>query len=97
MERPPQHVTDSLGQTQLRTIFEPLGWTVNKIEHDYGVDFDVEVFRDFKSTGISFKIQLKSSDSTVYSANGDFIPQELKLRNAEYLCREVRGQVILVQ
>lgn len=96
MERPPQHVTDSLGQTQLRTILEPLGWTVNKIEHDYGVDFDVEVFRDFKSTGISFKIQLKSSDNTVYSANGDFIPQELKLRSAEYLCREVRGQVILV-
>jgi len=85
-----------LGQTQLRTILEPLGWTVNKVEHDYGVDFDVEIFRDFKSTGVTFKIQLKSSDSTVYSANRDFIPQELKIRNAEYLCREVRGPVILV-
>jgi hypothetical protein len=80
----------------LRTVLEPFGWAVNKIEHDYGVDFEVEVFRDFKSTGISFKIQLKSSDSTAYSASQDFISQEMDVRSAEYLCREVRGPVILV-
>lgn len=96
MQRPPQHITDSLGQTQLRAIIEPLGWAVNKIEHDYGVDFDVEVFHDFRSTGISFKIQLKSSDSTRYSAGQEFISQEMNPRSAEYLCREVRCAVILV-
>jgi hypothetical protein len=96
MERPPQHVTDSLGQTQLRLIFEPLGWTVNRVEHDYGLDFDIEIFRDFRSTGVFFKLQLKSSDSTIYSANADFVSQELMVRNAQYLCREVRSQVIVV-
>ena len=96
MERPPQHITDSLGQTQMRAVLEPLGWTVNRVEHDYGVDFDIEVFTDFKSTGISFKIQLKSSESSPYSAEGGFISQEISVHNADYLCRELRSPVILV-
>lgn len=96
MDRPAQHVTDSLGQTQLRALLEPYGWTVNRVEHDYGVDFDVEVFRDHKSTGISFKIQLKSSESTPYSTAGDFISQPISINNARYLCRELRSPVILV-
>jgi len=96
MERPPQHVTDSLGQAQVRAVLEPLGWTVNRVEHDYGVDFDIDVFRDFKSTGISFKIQLKSSESTSYSAERDFISQEISVHSADYLCRELRSPVIHV-
>jgi len=44
MQRPPQHVIDSKGQTQMRVVFESLGWTANQVEHDYGVDFDVEIF-----------------------------------------------------
>lgn len=59
MRRPEEHIIDSAGERQLRTIFEPLGWTVNKLEHDYGIDFLVEVFRNYQSTGVSFKVQLK--------------------------------------
>jgi hypothetical protein len=96
MERPRQHVLDSLGADQLRSIFDRLGWTVNKVEHDYGIDFEVEIFHEFKSTGASFKVQLKSSESTEYSADGNFVSQQIDRRNVRYLCEEVRAPVILV-
>jgi hypothetical protein len=96
MRRPEEHITDSAGERQLRTIFERLGWTVNKLEHDYGIDFLVEVFRDYQSTGVSFKVQLKSSTASRYSADGEFISQPVEISNAKYLCRELRSPVILI-
>jgi hypothetical protein len=96
MRRPNDHIPDSAGERQLRSIFEPLGWTVNKLEHDYGIDFLVEVFRDHQSTGVLFKVQLKSSTVSGYSADGEFISQPIEISNAKYLCRELRSPVILI-
>ena len=96
MKRPEQHVTDTLGIAQMRACFEPLGWTVNKIENDYGCDYEVEVFRNGQTTGISFKLQLKSSLSTPYSAASDFISEEINIANAYYMCRELRTPILLV-
>lgn len=96
MKRPEQHITDAAGERQLRSVLEPLGWTVNKIEHDYGVDFEVEVFHSGKTTGVAFKVQLKSSKATKYSSSGDFISQPLDLDAALYLCRELRSPVLLI-
>jgi len=64
MERPQSHITDSLGKAQMRSIFESVGWAVNEIEDDYGIDFDVQLFEDGKATGEWFKVQLKSSGNT---------------------------------
>lgn len=96
MKRPPQHVIDDLGVSQVRGIFEPLGWTVDLVDHDYGVDLVVEVFRESKTTGATFKIQLKSSRSTAYSADGSFVSQELGLPQARYLAQELRSPVLLM-
>ena len=71
MKRPAQHETDASGSRLLREVFEGFGWAVNKIEHDYGIDFDVQIFRDHEATGEWFKIQLKSSEEPSYSAGGD--------------------------
>lgn len=54
-----KHITDELGQAQLRSVFVPHGWVVNKVEHDYGIDFEIEIFEQHKSTGASFKVQLR--------------------------------------
>jgi hypothetical protein len=96
MKRPPQHVTDGLGVSQVRGIFEALGWTVNRVDHDYGVDLEVEVFRDSKTTGATFKIQLKSSKSSAYSADKTFVSQELGVPQARYLAQELRAPVLLM-
>ena len=96
MERPPQHVTDSLGESQMKSIFEPLGWVVNKLPNDYGIDFEVEVFENYRSTGASFKIQLKSSVATKYSTSGKFISQRMSRKNVERICHEMRTPVFLI-
>lgn len=96
MQRPQQHITDALGEAQLRSVFEPLGWVVNKLPQDYGIDFEIEVFEKRKSTGAAFKVQLKSSEHTAYSAGGDFVSQTLDKENADYLCHQVRTPVALI-
>jgi hypothetical protein len=96
VKRPEQHVTDDLGVTQLRGVFVPLGWTVSRVEPDYGVDFDVEVFRDNISTGVTFRVQLKSSSSTAYSGDGQFVSQVLTVPQARRITRELRTPVLLI-
>ncbi|MGD0922119.1 MAG: DUF4365 domain-containing protein [Terriglobia bacterium] len=90
MQRPKQHETDSQGEAQMRAIFAPLGWTVEEVTQDYGIDFEIEIFRDHQSTGMSFKVQLKSSTATRFSVSRRFISQSLKKRNAVRLCHEVQ-------
>jgi hypothetical protein len=97
MERPEQHVTDSRGASQMRTIFETLGWYVSKMEPpEYGIDFDVEVFRGGASTGITFKVQLKSSAHTNYGGGGGFVSQSLTGRRARRLVSELSCPVVLI-
>jgi Domain of unknown function (DUF4365) len=96
VERPEQHQTDSRGRALLREGFGRLGWAVNEIEEDYGRDFEVEVFRNNKSTGIVFGVQLKSSLAPEYSANDEFISQKLDRRNALYLASELRHPTFVI-
>jgi hypothetical protein len=96
MQRPRQHEIDDLGQNLLRDVFARLGWVVREIPTDYGLDFEIEIFNSGKSTGAIFKVQLKSSESTRYSSDGQFISQPLDVRSANYLCRELRLPVVLV-
>jgi hypothetical protein len=63
----------------MRGVFEPLGWVVNRIITDYGVDFDVQLFEGSVPTGEWFKVQLKSSESTDYSTHGGFISEALSI------------------
>lgn len=103
MKRPEQHETDSAGQRLVRDALEPVGWVVRSVvEHDYGFDFEVEVFARRtpiglrESTGILFKAQLKSSTATSYSASGDFISEPVRVANLKYLACELNTPTILL-
>jgi hypothetical protein len=96
MERPQSHITDSRGKAQMRSGFESVGWTVNEIERDYGIDFDVQLFEDGKATGEWFKVQLKSSENTTYSAAGDFVSEILSRQHAAHFSTEIRDPVFVV-
>jgi hypothetical protein len=96
MKRPEHHEIDAAGQRQLRAVFEAFGWTVNKIENDYGADFEVELFESGVSTGAAFKVQLKSSRATCYTADGAGVSQTLRVANAKYLARELRVPTVLI-
>ncbi|MGA2851644.1 MAG: DUF4365 domain-containing protein [Terracidiphilus sp.] len=97
MFRPDQHDTDKKGQALLRSSFADAGWEVTQIGEDYGRDFEIEVFRDKKTTGVLFNVQLKSTESPSYSAGGDFLSVELDMPNARYLALELETPAILIQ
>ncbi len=98
MERPQQQITSASGRTQIRTIFESLGWAVREIpqDTDVGIDFEVEVFESYKSTGILFKVQLKSSTQSDYSRKKDVIREHVKRKHLTYYCKELTDPVILI-
>jgi hypothetical protein len=56
---------------------------------------EVEVFEGGTTTGITFKLQLKNSRHTKYSANEDFISERLELDSARYISRELCTPTIL--
>jgi hypothetical protein len=96
MERPQSHLTDTLGKAQLRRVFEPLGWTVNEVEHDYGIDFDIQLFENHRATGEWFKLQLKSSESTSYSADHVFISETIDRDHAAHFSSEMVDPVFVI-
>src|SRR5690606_37749940 len=59
--RPRQH---DLETASLRAFMDSLPdeWVAQERDHDYGIDLDVEVFRDGAATGIVFGVQVKSSE-----------------------------------
>jgi Domain of unknown function (DUF4365) len=96
MERPQSHITDTLGKAQMRAVFEPMGWTVNEIDDDYGVDYDVQLFENAKATGEWFKLQLKSSLNTVYAINRDFISEPLSRQHAVHFSAEMKDPIFVI-
>jgi hypothetical protein len=90
--RPPQHDIDDQGEALLRTIMAQLHWAVTKIEKgaDYGRDFQIEIFRNGRSTGIVFNVQLKSSASPAYSKDHSYVSVKLEAPNARYLAFELQ-------
>jgi hypothetical protein len=80
-----------------KAIIGKLRWTANRIGKDYGRDFEVEIFRDGKSTGILFNVQLKSSVKPRYSKEKDFVSVKLRTRNARYLATELRLPTFVMQ
>lgn len=96
IQKSEQQDIDREGRRLLRKALEPLGWVLNGIEEDFGTDYDVQVFVDGSPDGLWFKIQLKSSASSDYSADGSFISQQLRLDHARHYALELRDPFFLV-
>jgi len=96
MKRTKQQLINDSGERQMRAVFESVGWAVRTLDKDIGIDFEVEIFDNFKSTGVFFKVQLKSSESTRYVNSRTVISQPLRVASARYLSAEVRLPVVLI-
>jgi len=96
--KPEEHDTDRAGKRLLRQALEqqPLGWVVNEVQEDYGIDCNVQVFNEASPTGAWFHVQLKSSRSSDYSADRSFVSQELSSTHARHYALEMREPVLLV-
>ena len=94
--KPEQHDIDQAGNRLLRDVLESFGWVVNDTQRDYGIDSNVQVFEKKSATGAWFHLQLKSSASSEYSADGTFISQELSADHARHYALEMRQPIFLI-
>ncbi|MBV8274034.1 MAG: DUF4365 domain-containing protein [Verrucomicrobia bacterium] len=60
--RPHSHRLEDQSRGSLRKVFVDLGWTVEDLNEDYGVDMLVRIFIDEKATEYSFFVQLKATE-----------------------------------
>jgi hypothetical protein len=96
IQKSQQQDIDREGRRLLREALEPLGWVLTGFEEDYGIDYDVQVFVNGSPDGLWFKMQLKSSASSDYSADGTFVSLQLDLDHARHYALEMRDPVFLI-
>ena len=94
--KPVDHETNQIGKRLLREALEALGWVINDVEEDYGIDSNVQVFDGKSPTGAWFHVQLKSSASPHYSADGTFISHQLPIDHARHYSLQMREPIFLI-
>lgn len=94
--KPDGHDINAAGERLLREVLEPLGWVVNAVEKDYGIDYNVQAFDGKSPTGTWFHVQLKSSASSEYSADRFFVSQEITVDHARHYTLEMREPVLVI-
>jgi hypothetical protein len=57
--KPEEHEINRARKRLLRTVVEELGWVLNDVEEDYGIDSNVQIFDGTHPTGAWFHKQLK--------------------------------------
>lgn len=96
MDRPIQHEIDD----QAKRLFNyklPKEWVSREQSSgDYGIDYEIEIFRNNKSTGIIFKVQLKGTEHLKLIDDAKLISFSLPLDNARYLLEEVSIPALLI-
>lgn len=96
IKRPEEHDIDRAGKRLLRALLEKLGWVLNDVEEDYGIDSNVQVFDGAHPTGAWFHVQLKSSRHSEYSTDRTFVSQELSIDHARHYALDMRQPILLV-
>jgi hypothetical protein len=96
MQRTKQHQLDTAAQKVFQQAI-PNEWVSRDQTHaDYGFDFEVEVFKDSKSTGIIFKVQLKGTEDLRLLKNQKTISYSFSLDNIKYYLEEVNIPIIII-
>ena len=59
-QRPRQHILETESRNAFRAII-PSSWVINSPQQDYGIDEEIQIFENGKSTPFIFLVQLKSA------------------------------------
>jgi hypothetical protein len=94
--KPEEHEINRARKRLLRTVVEELGWVLNDVEEDYGIDSNVQIFDGTHPTGAWFHKQLKSSCHSDYSADQTFISQELSVDHARHCALGMRQPIRVI-
>ena len=94
--KPIQHNIDNAGKRILRDAIEPLGWTVNEVQSDYGIDFNIQVFDGISPNCMWFHIQLKSHQNPDYSSGRNFISESIEMDHVRHFAIEIQQPMFLL-
>lgn len=94
MKRPVQHQIEDESCRIFQSLL-PREWVVRWQDGDYGIDGEVEVFKDEESTGLIFKVQMKGTESPTYLQDGSMSLQ-MKSNNLQYLVNEISLPVLVI-
>jgi hypothetical protein len=81
--RPESHVKDAIGYKRLLMFFRD-EWIIRPIFPDYGLDYDIEPWKNSKPVNKTAKIQLKNNDS-LSLIETSINPIQLKVSTINYL------------
>ncbi len=94
--RPDEHAIGRDGLLKF-LLAVPRGWAKREQPaEDYGVDAEVEVFEDERSTGFLIKAQVKGTEGPRFLADGQTISFSLRVDHAVYFTRELKAPLVLV-
>lgn len=93
--RPIQHVIEEKAYLQFESSL-PESWLHRRQDQDYGIDREVEIFENEKSTGIIFKVQIKGTKNPKFILNDSFISFSLSLDDVIYFCEELNVPMIFI-
>ncbi|WP_120316833.1 DUF4365 domain-containing protein [Catellatospora citrea] len=60
--RPREHEIETESRRAFASMV-PASWVVRDVQEDYGVDLEVEIFEQGRATGLTFRVQLKGTDT----------------------------------
>jgi hypothetical protein len=95
MKRPEQHEIDS----QARRLFQsflPEYLVYREQGEDYGIDAEIEVFKEGESTGLVYKLQIKGTQNPSYLSQTPHISFNFEVNRAEYLINQIKIPVAII-
>jgi hypothetical protein len=87
------HILEQRSETFLRSQL-PQGWTINRPDNDYGVDFQIGIAENGELRGLELIVQLKASKNSSGPRNTETV--QLKVSTYNYL-RKLLTVVMLVK
>ncbi|MCP4149394.1 MAG: DUF4365 domain-containing protein, partial [bacterium] len=95
MEKSKQQQTGETAENIFRNAILP-EWVTRSQEKDYGIDFEVEVFENNKSTGYLFKVQLKGTENVNTGIKNTHNSFSMEIKHLEYYLEKLMFPVFLV-
>jgi hypothetical protein len=89
--RPENHRKEEASERAFRQE-APDGWLIRRVDNDYGIDLEVELFDGDAATALTFKVQLKAKRV----ARGKPLSKSVAMSNLNYwLAHDVPVLVVL--
>ena len=92
-----EHVIADLSVNHVERFILRRGWTVERKQHDYGIDLDMETYNadgEVENGGVRF--QLKATDSLKRSADGTLIRLRLEWRDLLFWLNELPPVIVIL-